>query len=104
MVTKITTHCDRCGGECEYGATRFSATTEHWTSQRETVGEDYYKPAELCITCGEIVAQMIGMVIRNSEKYERDGEQVAPHVEIRPLPALAVCEEHRPGVLARSHP
>ena len=118
MVTKITTECDRCGAACEYGVTRFSATTEHWTSQRETAGEDYYKQAELCVTCGEVVAQMIGMAKQHTEKYARDERAIeAPHVEIRPQPEVRawtpvgiVDENQQPGMLVmgennrRSHP
>lgn len=75
MVTTTTTNCDRCGAECTHGMTRVSASTTHWTKQREEVGEDYYQPAELCLTCGAVAAEVLGMTIRNSEKYDR-GEMV----------------------------
>lgn len=68
MVTKTTTNCDKCGGECVNGMVRISAVTSHWTKRRDELGEDYYQPLELCITCGQIAAEVLGMKIRDNQQ------------------------------------
>jgi hypothetical protein len=81
MATTTTTTCDKCGHPCPYGCVRIDARTEHWTGQREMVGEDFYQPRELCLTCGKIAVEMLGMKIQMSE----EAVQERPLTAVRPL-------------------
>jgi hypothetical protein len=87
MATTTTTTCDKCGHPCPYGCVRIDARTEHWTGQREMVGEDFYQPRELCLTCGKIAVEMLGMTIQSSEEHgqERPAIDRASATAVRPL-------------------
>jgi hypothetical protein len=87
MATTTTTTCDKCGQECVYGMVRIQATTVHWTGQREHVGEDYNEPAELCMTCGRLAADVLGLkVCEEPERIQQD--------TVQPMLAMTPPLEH----------
>lgn len=96
MVTKTTTECDKCGAACVNGCVRIRMTTEHWTNQRIEVGEDYYEPLELCLTCGGVAREVLGIKPQQMpEPIEQPIGQdiVAP----RPIALMPGVEMHRRG-------
>jgi hypothetical protein len=53
------TFCDRCGGECINTTVILSVRQEHRTSDGAHVGEDEYKPLDLCNDCGALVKELV---------------------------------------------
>lgn len=94
MATTTTTKCDKCKNECVYGCVRFVASTEHWTGQREYAGSDQYKPIELCMTCGQIAIEMLGMQPEMIQPRDSDDDIDSPspvmYQPVLPRPMVAM--------------
>jgi hypothetical protein len=50
-VTMQRTFCDRCGVECVNTTAHVAISVRHHMKDGKYVGEDEYKPAELCASC-----------------------------------------------------
>jgi hypothetical protein len=68
------TFCDRCGKQCLGHLRSVIHLTElHFAdaNPREPVGEDSYRPADLCDVCTVIIKEALGKALVPGEHYDR---------------------------------
>lgn len=78
------TFCDRDGRECEARIGHLHLTVMHQTNKGETVGDDEYKPVELC---GECIDELVNQFLKGKLDlvYLRKGDidREMSRVEVR---------------------
>jgi hypothetical protein len=76
------TFCDTCGTECVNTVVQVNVTTMHQTQDGIHAGVDEYKPAELCVGCGDKLKAFLPMkLIQQMEYAENTMNRDGPYQE-----------------------
>ena len=82
------TYCDRCGGECLGRVGRLMLAVSHYAKGAVEVGEDEYRPRDLCGTCLDVLVDMFHL--EAEPRMPRDQPEVD---EVRAWPEIGAVDQ-----------